>query len=248
MKLSTNPPIHLSNYEVLTHFVSVKKETDELAERIAAAELRAKVVAATQIPPNKSDKDFEQLPSFEELPILSAEEAKKEREANRRGLSQELVWIQNQVIKYLCSEDMLMTARQSEEGVTRLADELQDHNLSKAEVLTISNLVPLVPAEIYCMIEEVDLRFRPDPASQLDAIINLVDSTLLPAPPPELETYIVKRRKHNPNEQRDHPGVVLDMQGDVMMEGGIEDEFVHEAEWGRDKEDGVGEEREGDMD
>lgn len=30
--------------------------------------------------------------------------------------------------------------------------------------------------------------------------------------------------------------------------GGLEEEFVHEAEWGRDKEEGVGEEVEGDMD
>jgi hypothetical protein len=30
--------------------------------------------------------------------------------------------------------------------------------------------------------------------------------------------------------------------------GGMEEEFVHEAMWGNDKEDGVGEEQEGDMD
>lgn len=55
-----------------------------------------------------------------------------------------------QVIKYLCS-DHLPTARQTDEGIAKLADELQDHKLTKGEVLQIINLAPTAPVELYAV-------------------------------------------------------------------------------------------------
>ena len=55
-----------------------------------------------------------------------------------------------EVIHYLCSE-YNSTARQTDEGVARLADELQDHDLTKGEVLQICNLAPTLPVELYCV-------------------------------------------------------------------------------------------------
>jgi len=54
------------------------------------------------------------------------------------------------VIHYLCSEHN-STARQTDEGVARLANELQDHDLTKGEVLQICNLAPVLPVELYCV-------------------------------------------------------------------------------------------------
>ena len=54
------------------------------------------------------------------------------------------------VIHYLCSV-YSPTARQTDEGVARLADELQDHDLTKGEVLQICNLAPTLPVELYCV-------------------------------------------------------------------------------------------------
>lgn len=56
------------------------------------------------------------------------------------------------MIHYLCSEHN-RTARQTDEGIARLADELQDHDLTKAEVLQICNLAPVLPVELYCVSE-----------------------------------------------------------------------------------------------
>lgn len=55
-----------------------------------------------------------------------------------------------QVIKYLCS-DHVPTARQTAEGVAGLADDLQDHHLTKGEVLQICNLAPTLPVELYAV-------------------------------------------------------------------------------------------------
>jgi hypothetical protein len=54
------------------------------------------------------------------------------------------------VIHYLCS-DHTPTARQTEPGVALLADQLQDHGLTKAEVLQLCNLAPTLPVELYCV-------------------------------------------------------------------------------------------------
>ena len=55
-----------------------------------------------------------------------------------------------QVIQYLCA-DYNATSRQTAEGVASLADGLQDHGLTKGEILQICNLAPTLPVELYCV-------------------------------------------------------------------------------------------------
>lgn len=54
------------------------------------------------------------------------------------------------MIRYLCS-DHVPTARQTADGVAQLADTLQDHSLTKGEVLQIVNLAPTLPVELYAV-------------------------------------------------------------------------------------------------
>lgn len=60
------------------------------------------------------------------------------------------------MIHYLCS-DHTPTARQTDEGVALLADQLQDHGLTKAEVLQLCNLAPTLPVELYCVSDGAEL-------------------------------------------------------------------------------------------
>jgi hypothetical protein len=70
------------------------------------------------------------------------------------------------VIHYLCS-DHTPTARQTEPGVALLADELQDHGLTKAEVLQLCNLAPTLPVELYCVSGHGAQLFRTSTNAQL---------------------------------------------------------------------------------
>lgn len=45
----------------------------------------------------------------------------------------------------------MVTPRQTEDGVATLADQLQDHGLTKGEVLQIVNLAPIEQVELYCV-------------------------------------------------------------------------------------------------
>ena len=62
------------------------------------------------------------------------------------------------MLKYLCS-DYNPTTRQSEDGVASLASGLQEHGLTKGEVLQLCNLAPTLPVELYC----VSRNFGPSP-------------------------------------------------------------------------------------
>ncbi len=95
------------------------------------------------------------------------------------------------------------------------------------------------------IIEEVDNRFLPDPPARLDEIASQVQSTLLNTIPPELECHATQSplQGHSVDET---PGPGLAVQGGVGV--GMEEEYVHEPEWGPEREDVLGEEREGDMD
>lgn len=55
-----------------------------------------------------------------------------------------------QVLRYLC-DPMHPTTRQTEEGVAALADELQDYELTKGEVLQLINLAPWNSVGLYCV-------------------------------------------------------------------------------------------------
>ena len=88
----------------------------------------------------------------------------------------------------------------------------------------------------------MDNRFQPEASSRLEEIVNKIQSTLLDAPPPGLEAYGLSTFQ----------GLVTN--GETLEEswqhgaGVVEEDLIHEAEYGAGKEDGVGEEKEGDMD
>jgi len=144
----------LSNYEVLQHFLQLKKDNDAL---LAAAEHhgnREVLRAREQLPLGKRDKDRERELNKKtpEVPDLNAAQLQSESDLARRGVSNELVWIQDEVLKYLCA-DYNITARQTEEGVAHLADALQDYRLTKAELLQACNLAPRSQVGLYLVSE-----------------------------------------------------------------------------------------------
>lgn len=150
IQISNNPPQHLSNYEVLQHFLQLKKDNDVLQDAGSSHSKRMILKAREQLPLSKKEKDRERELG-REVPVvddLSVAELKIEDNAARRGVSDELVWIQDEVIKYLCA-DFNITARQTEEGVRELADRLQDYNLTKAELLQACNLAPRSQVGLY---------------------------------------------------------------------------------------------------
>ncbi|ORX39671.1 hypothetical protein BD324DRAFT_614552 [Kockovaella imperatae] len=232
MKISTNPPQHLSNYEVLTHFLSLKEDNDQLQADIASYTERAKGKARAAIK-LQSDRKAHKVRD------QSEEQTKAEEVASRRGSSSDLIWVQDQVIRYLCS-DFNATSRQDPDGVARLAKDVQRHGLVKAEVLQICNLAPTKPVELYCIIEEPDSRFQPNPSERLTEIAYDVMSTLADTPHPALAQYSTYRTSYG-----DAGGEQEGMDG--MEEAMVSQEFVHEAEWGAGHEEGVGEEKEDHM-
>lgn len=99
------------------------------------------------------------------------------------------------------------------------------------------------------MIEEVDTRYRPDPSMKLSEIGEQVAATLLYEPPSHLGPYITRKDgSHGDGEGDDGHGHGRGYVDDGDYRMAVEEEaFVHEADWGKDKEEGIGEERENDM-
>ena len=89
------------------------------------------------------------------------------------------------------------------------------------------------------IIEQTDERFQPNPSERLAEIVTDVQGTLADTPHPALAQYATKTRMYD--EGREHDA----MEG--MEEAMISQEFVHEPEWGAGHEEGIGEERENDM-
>jgi len=143
-----------------------------------------------------------------------------------------------------------------------LADSLQDYGLVKSEVLQIINLAPVHAAELHCVsyfyslcdeadvqiIEEPETRFLENTHPTFEAILNTVASLHLPQPPSELLPYVTTRDSAHGGEGGDHEASYAEDEDEEDMMGGQEDEFVHEALWGADKEEGVGEEAEDPLD
>ena len=94
-QISNTPPLHLSNFEVLTHFLALKKETDELHQLITQRKAR-KDLAARELYPAREKDELEDLPYVPPLDRGGVME-KNEDIAERRGESRELVWIQDRV-------------------------------------------------------------------------------------------------------------------------------------------------------
>ncbi|WWD15725.1 hypothetical protein CI109_100147 [Kwoniella shandongensis] len=240
MKISSTAPLHLSNREVLSHFLNQKIDNDHLASAIGLKRARDKAFARKKYPSDR-DRPEDDDPSM--LEPISEEDQKVLDTAERRGLSDELVWIQDEVIKYLCSE-FNPTARQTPEGVAQLADELQDHQLTKAEVLQLCNLAPTEPVTLYAIIEEADSRFYPNAEDKLDEIGNQIYDTLLSEPPAELAQYVTYTdgQAGADGEGYEHGYVDADMEAAILQQE-QEQEFVFEG-----REVGVEDEKDGDMD
>ncbi|WVQ71449.1 hypothetical protein IAR50_000986 [Cryptococcus sp. DSM 104548] len=233
MKISNTLPQHLSYREVLDHFISLKQETDVLGEAIALKKARDKAQMKERFPLERDDPEKRDDPAL--LEEIAAEEEEQLQIAVRRGASAELVWITDEVISYLCS-DLVPTSLQTLEGISQLANELQDHQLTKAEVLQMCNLAPSEPVTLYSIIEEADTRFYPDPAAKLDEIGNQIYATLLPTPPEELHPYLPESATQD--EEGYEPGYVegdADAEMEMAMmaeeyvtetgrEGGVDDE------------------------
>ena len=86
-QISTAPALHLSNHEVLTHFLSLKEENDSLQNLQTTRSLRS-AAKAKALYPLKND--------IEDTPLELGEETLDEEVAERRGVSDELVWVQDQ--------------------------------------------------------------------------------------------------------------------------------------------------------
>ena len=97
------------------------------------------------------------------------------------------------------------------------------------------------------IIEEPETRFLENTHDTFETILTNVASLHLPQPPPELQPYVTKRGMAL-EEEEDHTAEYADEEDEEGMMGGQEDEYVHEALWGADKEDGVGEEAEDPLD
>lgn len=157
---------------MLNHFVTQHGENVQL--QALQRDYKLRTDAQTRINyPLRDDREKE----FEAPVEVDAVEG--EEDAERRGTAGDLAWVQDQVrrlppllpcseletpfaplpqvnadtgqvIKYLCAE-YNVTSRQTEEGVATLADSLQDHGLTKGEVLQIVNLAPIEMVELYCV-------------------------------------------------------------------------------------------------
>ncbi|OCF55142.1 hypothetical protein L486_07253 [Kwoniella mangroviensis CBS 10435] len=243
MKISNTAPLHLSNQEVLTHFLSLKEDNDALVEAINLKKARNRAYAKKKYPlerDNPEDMDDASL-----LKGISEQEEKRLDIAERRGCSDELVWVQSEVIKYLC-QPYNPTSRQTADGVARLADELQDHQLTKAEVLQITNLAPTEVVELYAIIEEPDTRYYPDASVKLEEIANQISSTLMTHPPPELAQWTgVGSKGEDQGEGYEH-GFVDQDEMEMAAMGMDDQEYVFEG--GRDGEGGVDDEKDESMD
>ncbi|KAK4687130.1 DNA-directed RNA polymerase III subunit RPC9, partial [Tremellales sp. Uapishka_1] len=240
MKISSNPPSHLSFHEVLTHFAGLKGTNDILQAQIASQTARRDYAAKKKFPLLR-DRDHEVVePNFVDL---TAEEELKEKEAVRRGVSDELVWVQNEVIQYLCTSKS-PTPRQNDEGVARLANELQDYGLTKSEVLQIVNLAPTSQVELYAIIEETETRFNPDPSATMESILNLVQSTLLDEIPPHIHLLVNGPEMADGEGEGDYAA----MDEEEMGMNALEQEFVYEAAYGKEHEEGVENEKDGEID
>ncbi|WRT66907.1 uncharacterized protein IL334_003872 [Kwoniella shivajii] len=241
MKISNTAPLHLSNQEVLAHFLSLKDDNDHLSASIELKRSRDKAFARAKYPLERDNPD-DNDPTL--LEPLDPEDEKTLNIAERRGLSDELVWVQNEAIKYLC-QPYNATSRQTDEGVARLADDLQDHQLTKAEVLQITNLAPIEVVELYAIIEEPDTRYYPDASEKLQFIADQISATLLSSPRPELAEWTNRHIPHEEGEGYEHGYVNQDeLEMNAMM---LEQEYVVE-EGGRAGEGGVDDEKDESMD
>lgn len=102
-----------------------------------------------------------------------------------------------------------------------------------------------VDADTTQVIEEVDIRYHPNASDKLDEIGQQVAATLLEEPSKMYEPFLPKSH----SSRTASAGAAGDghEEGPGFVDYSMEEEMVHEAEWGQDKEEGIGEEKENDM-
>lgn len=101
------------------------------------------------------------------------------------------------------------------------------------------------------VIDELESRPQLSGEGRLEEIITHIQGTLLPDPDPGFAQYGAHAHVGEGGDGEAGGDVVMDDEEAEMMYGagaGMEQEFVTEAEWGRDKEDAVDDEPTGDMD
>ncbi|EJT46076.1 hypothetical protein A1Q2_01378 [Trichosporon asahii var. asahii CBS 8904] len=252
MKISNNPPQHLSNYEVLQHFIGTKKDNDFLEEAVRNHTNRQALLAREHLPPKKGAY----VPDVPDVPDLDEEGLKKEDEGARRGKSDEAIWIQDEVIKYLCA-DFNVTARQTAEGVAQLADGLQDYGLTKAELLQVCNLGPRSQVGLYLVswlfCVETDKQVLEDAEKRLpmpyeDTMNTIVESVIAPTILDEVPESLLQFV--NTVQPAEIANAVMNETAEYAEDEEMyqEEEFVHEAEWGAAREGGVDDEEDNTMD
>lgn len=131
---------------MLQHFLHLKEDNDYLQKAVADHASRQVLRAHAQYPGAKNK--FGEAVELPDVEPLDGAELAAEDDAARRGLSNELVWVQDEVIKYLCA-DYNVTSRQTANGVAELADHLQDYGFTKAELLQACNLAPQSQVGLY---------------------------------------------------------------------------------------------------
>lgn len=203
------------------------------------------------------------------MPDLDEEGLKKEDEGARRGISEEAIWVQNEVIKYLCA-DFNVTARQTADGVAQLADGLQDYGLTKAELLQVCNLGPRSQVGLYLVsvekaaralsslspkmkhttdisqvLEDAEKRLpMPYEDTMNDIVENVIAPTILDEVPEDLLPYV------NTVQPAEIANAVMNETAEYAEDEEMyqqEEEFVHEAEWGPNREGGVDDEEDNTM-
>lgn len=100
----------------------------------------------------KPKHKHDEKPTLPQVPKATPEQLEAESTAARRGVSSELVWVQDEVLKYLCA-DYNVTARQTAESVKQLTTDLHAYGLTKAELLQACNLAPRSQVGLYLVSE-----------------------------------------------------------------------------------------------
>lgn len=234
---------------MLQHFIGTKRDNDVLERAVRDHANRQTLLARAHLPPKKGAY----VADVPDVPELDAEGLRKEDEGARRGKADEAIWIQDEVLKYLCA-DYNVTARQTREGVAALADQLQDYGLTKAELLQVCNLAPRSQVGLYLVssptlvgrtdahqvLEDAERRLPMPYEDTMDAIVgDVIAPTVLDAVPTELMPYV------NTVQPAEIANAVMNETAEYAYadeEEMNEEEFVHEAEWGAQREGAVDDE------
>lgn len=145
---------------MLQHFLALKKDND-LLERAVTNKKNRDIRGAYEQIPFVTRRGEIGGPEMPDVPDLTPAQIKREDDTARRGVSKDLVWVQDEVLKYLCA-DFNVTARQTGEGVRAIANGLQDYGLTKAELLQTCNLAPSNQVGMYLVSSGEGVRLTKD--------------------------------------------------------------------------------------